>query len=587
MNPAHIIFECATNNVWGRGLPRALMDDAGFRAAADKLYTEGLGLCLRWNRQDDIDRFVQLVVDHIGGVVHIDRRTGLLTLRLMRADYDPAALPVWTFSNGLIDITEDQASSSDTMYNEIIVEFNDPLLDKIGQVRVQNLASFQSLGTLISQTTQYLGCSTAALALRLAQRDLELNSGELRRLTLKFNRSAWQIAPGDVIRISAPTRGIDNMILRVGEVEEDKLTGEAITVKAVQDVFALPDTSFIEPQESFFKPPDRSAHVITERMIGEMTYYDLSDNFPAANVAALATDTGLLKIFARQPSGAAVQYDVQSRTDGEADLVTRNTAGFDSTAVLTASAGYYDTVLHFTSGTMMLNVGLGGALLVDDEYMRVDALDLVAGTVTVARGVADTIPATHASGARLWFQTAMPTGDFRDYSSGELIHVRLLSRTTSQTLDPIYAYIDDLTIGGRQGRPYPPGNVTVNGDPFGVPHTTTGDIDILWAHRDRIIEGNTLLEHGAGSTGPEPGTTYTVRVYGPDGVALLRTATGISGTSYSYATGDAIADGDPGVIWFELESVRDGLVSWQHYRFAVSRPFTFDAGFNYDFDGSL
>lgn len=588
MNPAHIVYECATNNVWGRGLPRAMMDDAGFRAAADALYDEGFGLCLRWNRGDDVDRFVQLVIDHIGGVVQINRRTGLLTMGLIRDDYDPATLPERNFTNGLIDITEDQASSSDTMVNEVIVEFNDPLVNKIGSVRVQNLASFQSLGSLVSKTTQYLGVPTATLALRLAQRDLELNSSELRRFTLKFNRSAWQIAPGDVIKIHAPTRGIERLIVRVGEVEEDPLTGEAINVKAVQDVFGLPDASYVEPQESFWKPPDRTARVITQRMIGEMTYYDLSDNLPSTIVAGLTTDTGLLKVYARQPSGASIQYDVQTRTDGEADLVTRNTAGFDPTATLVGSTGYYDTVLTFSGGgTMMLSVGLGGVLLIDDEYMRVDALDLLAGTVTVARGVADTIPATHASGARVWWQTAAPTGDFRDYATGELIHVRLLTRTTSQTLDPIYAYIDDLTIGGRQGRPYPPGNMKVNDEPFGDAHVTDGDIVLTWAHRDRIVQGNTLLEHGAGSTGPEPGTTYTIRVYGADGVTLLRTIVGEAGTTWTYDVAMSMVDGDPGVMWFEVEAVRDGLVSWQHYRFYVSRPATFDDGFDFDFDGSM
>jgi hypothetical protein len=115
-----------------------------------------------------------------------------LTLRLLRNDYNPATLVAYTFSNGLLDIVEDQASSSDTLFNEIIVQYNDPVADKQGQVRVQNLASFQSLGTLVSQTVQYLGASTAAMALRLAQRDLELHSSELRRMTLKFSRRRHQ-----------------------------------------------------------------------------------------------------------------------------------------------------------------------------------------------------------------------------------------------------------------------------------------------------------------------------------------------------------------------------------------------------------
>jgi hypothetical protein len=82
------------------------------------------------------------------------------------------------------------------------------------------------------------------------------------------------------------------------------------------------------------------------------------------------------------------------------------------------------------------------------------------------------------------------------------------------------------------------------------------------------------------------GTTYNVEVYDYDGTTLLRSSS-IGGTSYSYTTGDAIADGDPPAMWFKIESVRDSIPSWQYYWINVSRPFTFDSGFDFDFDGSL
>jgi hypothetical protein len=40
MNPAHIIYECATNPDWGRGLPRELVDNISFASAANVLYTK-------------------------------------------------------------------------------------------------------------------------------------------------------------------------------------------------------------------------------------------------------------------------------------------------------------------------------------------------------------------------------------------------------------------------------------------------------------------------------------------------------------------------------------------------------------------
>jgi hypothetical protein len=516
MNPAHIIYECATNNIWGRGLPRSLIDDDSFRAAADKLYDEGFGLCMRWNRDSDIDQFVQLIVNHIGGGIFISRQTGLLTIRLLRDNYDASLLKVWTFENGLLDIVEDQASSSDTLYNEIIVEYNDPVADKIGSVRLQNLASFQSLGTLVSQTVQYHGAATASMALRLAQRDLELNSSQLRRMTLKFSRAAWTIGPTDVIKISVPSRGIDTMILRVGQVDEEPITGEVVTIKAVQDVFGLPETTIVDPQETLWVPPDRTARVVTDRLLTEMTYYDLAANIPPSQLLDFTSNTnqGFMKMYARQPSGSSIEYELQTHT---------------------------------------------------------------AGTDYADRGI-----------ATVWFQTAAPASDRIDYATSEEVWARLLSRTTSQMLNPDFAEEDSIIMASRQGRPYPPGNMLVNGDPFAAGfHIIDGEIDLSWTHRDRIVEGNTLLEHQAASTGPEPGTTYTVRVYGPDQVTLLHTDSGITGTTFTYTNGDAMSDGNPLVMWFWIESVRDGLASYQHYFFSVSRTIGFDVGFDYNFNGSL
>jgi hypothetical protein len=510
-----------------------------------------------------------------------------LKLVLIRNDYDPTALTAYSFDNGILDVTEDQVSSRDTMVNEVIVSFNDPVSDKIGTVRVQNLASFQSIGAVVSQTTSYHGAATATLALRLAQRDLEMHSSQLRRLTLKMTRVAWKISPGDVMKITIPSRGIESMILRVGEVEESALTGEEITIKGIQDVFGLPDTTIVEPQESFWKPPDRSARIITDRELTEQTYFDLADNLPSSQLADFNADDGWIKVYAAQPSGASVQYDLQTKTGGEAAYATRTTAGFDAIAYLVGDISHYQTTLTFTRGSLLGNVALGALVRIGDEYMRLDDIDRTAGTMVVARGCADTIPQLHLDKARIWFQTALPTSDFRDYATGEVVSARLLTRTTSQTLDPAFAYEDTITMASRQGRPYPPGNMTVNDDPvFDETHIISGNIVLAWAHRDRIVQGNTLLEHAAGSTGPEPGTTYTVRVYGPDGVALLHTEAGLSGTSWTYTTGNAASDGNPGLMWFRVESVRDGYTSLQYYWFAVGRPFTFDDGFDFDFDGS-
>ena len=94
MNPAHIIHECLTDQLWGMGTPVAALDDAAFREAADTLFDESFGLSMIWVRQTSIENFVQEVLDHINAVLFSDPATGLLTLKLIRNDYVEADLPI-------------------------------------------------------------------------------------------------------------------------------------------------------------------------------------------------------------------------------------------------------------------------------------------------------------------------------------------------------------------------------------------------------------------------------------------------------------------------------------------------------------
>src|SRR5690606_40803528 len=77
-NPAHIIWQLRTDRRYGRGLPSSRMNADSFAAAADALYDEGFGLCLRWTRQDTIANFEQIVLDHIGAVIDEDPSDGTI-----------------------------------------------------------------------------------------------------------------------------------------------------------------------------------------------------------------------------------------------------------------------------------------------------------------------------------------------------------------------------------------------------------------------------------------------------------------------------------------------------------------------------
>jgi hypothetical protein len=233
--------------------------------------------------------------------------------------------------------------------------------------------------------------------------------------------------------------------------------------------------------------------------------------------------------------------------------------------------------------TDSLHVGM--AALVDEEFMVVT--EVGQGSVTVSRGCADTVPAQHAAGSLIWFVELNVMGsDAVEHVAGEVESVKYSPFTTDGKLAVADSTIDVVRYNYRFVRPYPPGAVRVQGDRWWVEHTVSADSGPLvftWNYRDRIIEADQLVDHDAADIGPEPGTTYTMRVYDANNVLratysdIMKDSTDIYGkrvaASWSYSWDRAMADlnahtSEIGVLVpgkLTLFATRDGFDSWQGY----------------------
>jgi hypothetical protein len=573
MNPAHIIYECLTNRAWGRGMPREAIQEAKWLESAETLHAEGFGLCMRYNRQSELGDFIQTIVDHIGGTIYPDRTTGQLALSLLRQDYDVENLPLFTYTTGLIRLEDVETASQEDVVNEIIVKWTDPIGKSERSSRVQNLASRQTMGATNSSTISYAGVPDVDLSLRLCQRDLKASANALKRFRVHLDRGGWQIVPGDVFRISVPERGIYNAVLRAGKVTEAGGSDGRITIDAVLDVFGLASASFITPQESEWVPPSRKAMIADRRLVREATYAELVVTIDPANLALVSSDVGAVATIAGKPTSLSQGYALEVLPTGAPSPIAGSGAFAPyviASAAIPREPG--PTTLSFSGGMDADLMVVGLALQIGSEICRIDAINLTLGTMTIGRGCVDTIPLAHASGTTIFAITQAVGGDSKEYASGEVLAVKVLPFTSSNRLASAIAPTDSLTISGRQGRPYAPGNVRANGVPFTTRTLVTTEITLTWAHRDRILQQDQLISHQEASVGPEAATTYTVRVYDGDTLSPVRTAGGIAGTSYVYDAAMKIADGIGDDVWFEVESERLTLKSFSKYRF----PVTFD-----------
>jgi len=572
MNPAHIIYQCLTDPEWGMGYPTSTVDETTFAAAADQLYSESFGLSLIWNQQGKVQSFIGEVLDHIQGVIRNDPSTGKFVLKLVRDDYDPDDLDEFDESM-ILDAEEYGRVSWGETVNEVTVKYIDQVNGKISAVTVHDIANIASQGAVISKTQQYNGIGNAELAQKVAMRDLKLASSPLARYKLKINRMAWRMLPGDIFKVTLPKLGITSVVLRVMDANIGSLDSNVVTVSAMEDVFALPSAVYVAQEPIGWEDPSSVPAESPARYVTEAAYYTLARNLSRADMSVLADDDCYLSVACQKPSGDALSYRLWTRT-GSDDYVSKATGAHSPAATLTDALGKTDTVLDYTDSVNIGVVSLGTyAYIVNSgskyEAVRIDAITDT--TITVKRGVLDTVPVPHDAGSTILFAQGFESTDKVIYLPTETVDTKIQTRTGRGTLDVTTATVTSVTMAQRQNLPYPPGLFRINSSSY--PATITGELTVSWAHRDRTQQTATIIDQDEASIGPEAGTTYTVKIYG-DGGTLKHTITGLTGTSYTLA--EATEKAANGGNWNSslrvvLTAVRDGLDSWTSHEHSFTR----------------
>ncbi|MGI4850625.1 MAG: hypothetical protein ACRYGR_01610 [Janthinobacterium lividum] len=572
MNPAHILYECATNPDWGRGFDRSLMDNDAFEYCADTLYTENFGLNLKYDGSTPLDAFIQTVVDHISGAIFQDRRTGLITMRLARFDYDVTTLPTYSYGNGLISVQTDAVGTASTVPGEVVVKYHDQVYDMDATVRAHNLAVLQTQGGTSSVTTTYEGVTQPEMAYSLAVRDLKFQGASLRKLVLKMDRRMFSAAPFDVFIISIPERSIASMVVRVGKVEDGSNEDGSITVSVAEDVFGMSYTAFVQNQLTMWIPPDRSAKVPAAQDVLEMPFCTLVETLGKQTAVDVESSCRVLVLMAR-PSFLSLSGDIYSHIQGETDFTYRGQTDFTPVGKTLTNLGAYDTEVLLGSEIDLYRVIPGKAALLGGyadggigEIVQIVAVNEITNIVTLLRGCGDTYPQVWPLGTLLWFYADFANSDFRDYEENELCYLKFCTRTSSEVVS-----VDDvsqmgITLQKRAFRPYPPAALAINSTAFQYMQGANlhGGADgvmayFTWAHRNRLLQQDKLIAYNdSTSVTPEDGTTYIISVFKSDGVTLLRTTNVGLTNIWAYTVAMYQADGAVGTTVFSVYSMRDG-----------------------------
>lgn len=555
MNPAHIAYQVITDPEWGMGYPTSSIDTTSFLATAQTLYDEGFGLCLKWNRIDTIESFLQLIADHVGGGITSDRRTGKFRFDLVRSGYSLVGIPEFNETN-IVEMVEFEPPSFEDSVNEITVTYRDPLTNKDAVVTVQALANVQIIGRVVNEKRDYPGLPTHDLASRVALRDVKASSVGLKRLTLTVDRAGYDIRPLSVIRVTIPLENID-MYMRVGAVEYGTLKQGVVKITAIEDLFGLAASTYlVGGQSSQWVDPATSASNVLNGMVMEATYLDLYKSYPSAELTAIPSTAGHVNTFATKPSTGALNYDIYEEAvfAGLGDFCAYANIGAVGLTILGTSATL--------EGVLDPNQIVAGTMAwIGTEIVQVTSYNVLTRAIVLVRGCVDTVPTAHASSTGIWFQSTPEIGTTQ-FLQSEVADVRMLTNTQSDKLAYASATNRTVTIAGRQGKPYPPGNVKITATAY--PSAATSPFTVTWAHRDRITQGDVVYGVTTGSVGPETGATYTMQFYRTDTNGLLLSNTVLNGASavvnLSYS----------GNVRMDLWTVVNGIASLQK----VGVPFT-------------
>ncbi len=574
MNPAHIIRECLTNITWGGlGLAAADIDDVSFLAAATTLHAEGFGLSFIWDINKSLDEFIGFVVSHINGVCFFSHVTGLMTLRLIRKE-DTSLAPVLDEST-VIDMTSFTNTSVSEAVNQVVVKY----ITRDGRslaVSVHDIAGINRAdGKINSVEIEYPGVATAELAGRIAARELTQYCTPMAAVELVINRKYYDLEIGDYFRFSWEALGIANMVMRVASVEFGPFTDNALHIKAVRDIFSLSQVAFTSTAASLWQNPINPPANSPYQRVEEMTWWQFTRLYGESLLvqADLVDQSTRLICFCVKPSPDAGLFTMITRPAGGASWANKGQAVFAERATLAVSLPSETfSEIAVPSG---ITVAVGDYGYIDQEIVVVATIGV--GTVTIGRGIMDTLPVYHAAGAPVWFTQNSFAVDREDRVVGEGVDVAMLTSTALGQLPIAEAAINPVVCGGRMMRPYPPGKLFINGLVWSQAAIAAGaGLSLVWAGRNRLAQTVYLVTQDADNIIPEPGTTYTLRIYGETDV-LLKTVIGIVAPEYTYDT--LTEQSDSGFtaprlntsLRIELEAVRGTLTSREKWNVTVNR----------------
>lgn len=573
-NPGHIIFEAMTNRDWGMGESFGAFNIGSFEQCAQTLFDEDFGLNMIWTRQSKIEDFVKEVLDHIQGAVFVDPATGKHTMKLLRAVDPSIVLPRLSPDNG--NLSNFKMKLWGDIANEIVVTWTNPETNKEETVSAQDLAAISMQGSQpASDSRNYYGVASQALAIRLAERDLAAVVNPIITCDIEVTKALWRTVIHDVLELSWPERDIDSVIFRVSQVTKGSNPNKVV-LSMYEDIFSLDRASYLNGSGTGWVNPEQDPQPLTKYQLGTAPAFMTAAALGLTDASELVYPEVISAITIGPETTDDVNYDLIGYTATvSGDVVQENLGERTLRGTWLTQA-----VLNQEVSTLIPSIpNITGNPPRVGQFVLIGAVGDTATEIAVVkeissagylldRGMLDTTPKTWPIGTRAWAipdDTEIP--DVTRRSAFETASYHFLPRTSKGLLPIEDAPQHDIVLSERPHLPNRPANVSIDGVTFGTFNLGTSlTMTVYWARRNRIEESTQAFKWNDGDTTPEVNQNTRIYLLRANR-SLITTIDAISGTSQIIAR-STFEGNSPAIV--RVVSIRDGLESLQGHEILVT-----------------
>ena len=564
-----------------------------FTPAAQTVFDEGFGFSFYWDKNSMTrDEFRKHVEGHLNCRSRFDPNTEQWEVKLIRPDYVRASLPM-IGKGQIVEWLDEKTPRHAELPNQVTINWTrrdngEPAATTMTNVAAlftggPNFGSRSGAPRIKNISINYEGCTHPDVAEALCQRELLTRTYPIRTGQLRLAYLDPGLNEGDAFVLTDDrVRGYEGgLVCRVEEIEETDGKDNSIIVRFSQDIWAGSSPSdLVAGQDDVADTGQVSLipQVADPIFAEEMAYYDLVFSLGQAETdQAIANDDGFgaWQITGARPNSAHLgsMIVIEAAADDwenavEAPLMP--TWQLNSQLDKDPEDNVFQCALTGRENELQTN----DIVQIGSERMRLDSIviNTSAGTATftVGRAILDTVPAEHAAGADVMAFDGFAASNALEYTDGESVTLRVLPRTTGGQLNVNLAADSNIAFTSRPNRPYPVGQLRVDGSYH--PSERSGTVTVTWAHRNRLTQTSEApQDHLEGNITPEVGVTLDLIREVIDDTDTVTFSDTVSITSPETAQTvdtdlDELLPNTDGLTRFvrlSVRSTRDGLTNWQ------------------------